>query len=195
MKQQKTNLKELLQQAKQLVSSPTASPTAKRKQELREFQRAVRRALSRPNSTPISNLDDQLQEIVNHLSISDKAAKQPEPQTEIPLLPSDMPLLETPSLQAEVATLNSEQIETLRNALTASKENPVDPSKPYATPWRPRDFMSAFAFIPRYLEVHPKICAAVYLRHPVARPGLAEVPTPFTGESMALAHNWYLRHR
>jgi ribosomal protein S4 len=66
---------------------------------------------------------------------------------------------------------------------------------PYATPWRPRDYMSAFAFIPRYLEVNQNICAAVYLRHPVARPGLAEVPTPFHLETGQLAFNWYLRRR
>ena len=68
-------------------------------------------------------------------------------------------------------------------------------TKPYATPWRPRDYMSAFAFIPRYLEVNQNICAAVYLRHPVARPGLAEVPTPFHIETGQLAFNWYLRRR
>ena len=85
--------------------------------------------------------------------------------------------------------------ELLAAALERARANPVDATKPYATPWKPRDFMSAFAFIPRYLEVNQKICSAVYLRHPVARPGLAEVPTPFHGETMALAFNWYLRRR
>lgn len=32
--------------------------------------------------------------------------------------------------------------------------NPIDVTKPYATPWRPRDYLPPFAFIPRYLEVH-----------------------------------------
>lgn len=31
--------------------------------------------------------------------------------------------------------------------------NPIDVTKPYATPWRPRDYLPPFAFIPRYLEV------------------------------------------
>merc|ERR1711964_650645 len=75
------------------------------------------------------------------------------------------------------------------------KEEVHDPTKPYATPWRPRPYMSAFAFIPRYLEVNHKICSAVYLRDPVARPGTTEVPTPFPQEIQQLAFTWYLRRR
>ncbi|KAI1000877.1 hypothetical protein K3495_g7324 [Podosphaera aphanis] len=67
--------------------------------------------------------------------------------------------------------------------------------KTYPLPWRPKPYMSAFAFIPRYLEVRQNICAGVYLRHPVARPGLSEVPSPFPTETMQLAYNWYLRRR
>lgn len=73
--------------------------------------------------------------------------------------------------------------------------NPIDPMKPYATPWRPRDFLSPFAFIPRYLEVNFNICHAVYLRHPVARPGSSEVPSPFGPETQQLAFHWFLRRR
>ncbi len=83
----------------------------------------------------------------------------------------------------------------LTQALENARDNPVDPSKPYATPWRPREYISPFAFVPRYLEVHHKVCSAVYLRHPVARPGLGEVPTPYPVETNGLAFNWYLRRR
>lgn len=61
--------------------------------------------------------------------------------------------------------------------------------------WKPKRFMNLFAFIPRYLEVNHHICHAVYLRHPVARSGSAEVPNPFNTEIMQLAYNWYLRRR
>jgi hypothetical protein len=88
--------------------------------------------------------------------------------------------------------LTNEEIRRLAIALKADEENPVDESKPYLTPWKPRAYMSAFAFIPRYLEVNPNICAAVYLRHPVARKGIAEVPTPFSYLTNQLSHNWYL---
>ena len=76
-------------------------------------------------------------------------------------------------------------------------ENPLhkNQKKPWPMPWKPRDWLPAFCFVPPYLEVNQKICSAVYLRHPVARPGLAEVPTPFANETMALAFNWYLRRR
>ncbi|KAG5938138.1 hypothetical protein E4U53_008076 [Claviceps sorghi] len=88
--------------------------------------------------------------------------------------------------------LSRDEMRRLASLLLSDEENPVDDTKPYATPWRPRPFMSAFAFIPRYLEVNPNICAAVYLRHPVARKGMAEVPTPFSYLTSQLAHNWYL---
>ncbi|KAG6093846.1 hypothetical protein E4U30_003963 [Claviceps sp. LM220 group G6] len=91
--------------------------------------------------------------------------------------------------------LSRDEMRKLATLLKIDEENPVDDSKPYATPWKPRPFMSAFAFIPRYLEVNPNICAAIYLRHPVARKGMAEVPTPFGYLTSQLAHNWYLRRR
>lgn len=92
-------------------------------------------------------------------------------------------------------TITDREYNELFAALAEMQENPIDESKPYATPWMPRDYMSAFAFIPRYLEVNPSICAAVYLRHPVARPGLAEVPTPFAETTGGTAFAWYLRRR
>ena len=95
----------------------------------------------------------------------------------------------------DLSQLSKAELDQLREAMRVLQENPIDPSKPYATPWRPRDYMSAFAFIPRYLEVNQNICAAVYLRHPVARPGLAEAPTPFAETTGGSAFSWYLRRR
>ncbi|KAL2280460.1 hypothetical protein FJTKL_12452 [Diaporthe vaccinii] len=91
--------------------------------------------------------------------------------------------------------MSGEEVSRMNKLLKAWEDNPEDPSKPYLTPWEPRRFMGAFAFIPRYLEVNQNICAAVYLRHPVARQKYAEVPTPFPPHVMQLAFNWYLRRR
>lgn len=85
--------------------------------------------------------------------------------------------------------------ELLSHTMAEFDDNPWDDRKPYKTPWEPRPFMSPFAFIPRYLEVNQNICAAVYLRHPVARHGMAEVPSPFPPGVQELAFNWYLRRR
>lgn len=99
-------------------------------------------------------------------------------------------------LDAESASeLTEEEFEVLKRALTQLRDNPIDHTKPYATPWRPRNFMSAFAFVPRYLEVNQNVCAAVYVRHPVARPGYTEVPSPFSEETGTHAFTWYLRRR
>lgn len=187
---QKETLQSLLSQAKELLATPSTSLTAKRKQDLRAFQRNVKRTLGRPKTLTATSLDSQLAEIVARMTTAPKI--QPaSPSSSMP----EVPELSTPELRAEAATLDSTQLRTLRDALRDARENPVDPSKPYATPWRPREWMSAFAFVPRYLEVHQRVCAAVYLRHPVARPGLAEVPTPYGTEINTLAHNWYLRRR
>ncbi|KZZ91269.1 Ribosomal protein S4/S9 [Ascosphaera apis ARSEF 7405] len=101
----------------------------------------------------------------------------------------------TPASREILASIPESDLEILKLALQQVHENPIDTSKPYATPWRPRDYMSAFAFIPRYLEVNQNICAAVYVRHPVVRPGLAEVPTPFPEAFNQVAFGWYLRRR
>lgn len=88
-----------------------------------------------------------------------------------------------------------DELQRVVKSMEELRDNPIDRSKPYATPWKPRPWMAPFVFIPRYLEVNQNICAAVYLRHPVARPGLAEVPSPFTIETNQLAFTWYLRRR
>ena len=189
-KSSKENLLSLIAQAKELLATPSTSLTAKRKQDLRAFQRTVKRTLGHPKTLTAISLDSQLADIVARMTT---APKTPPVSSSSPTV--EVPKLSTPELQAKAATLDPTQLRTLRDALQDARENPVDASKPYATPWRPREWMSAFAFVPRYLEVHQRVCAAVYLRHPVARPGLGEVPTPYGVETNTLAHNWYLRRK
>jgi ribosomal protein S4 len=102
-------------------------------------------------------------------------------------------------VERQEAMVTKPEVRLTKQEITRIKEkrtkvgNVYDPSKPYLTPWQPRQYMAPFAFIPRYLEVNQKICAAVYLRHPVARKGEAEVPTPFSNAMNQLAFAWYLR--
>lgn len=187
----KKALLSLLAQAKTILATPTTSVTARRKQDLRAFQRTVKKNLPRPEALMTSTLDSQLKEILSRIGSSTEQPPPPPGSTQA----DEAPQMSTAALQAEADSLNPAQMLVLRDALTQARENPIDASKPYATPWRPRDFISPFAFIPNYLEVHQKVCSAVYLRHPVARPGLGEVPTPFHSETLGLAHNWYLKRR
>ena len=109
------------------------------------------------------------------------------------------------NLQARFETLNSsfdspkkqekreEATENEDNEKTLGEKVPQD--RRTGSRWHPREWLSPFAFVPRYLEVNYAVCSAVYLRHPVCGPGFAEVPTPYGAETGALAFNWYLRRR
>ncbi|EEB05865.1 mitochondrial 37S ribosomal protein NAM9 [Schizosaccharomyces japonicus yFS275] len=59
----------------------------------------------------------------------------------------------------------------------------------------PKPFMCVFAFIPSYLEVCFRTCSFVYVRHPIARANMSEVPSPFPERFHALAYNYYIRFR
>lgn len=181
-RQRRLDLKELLSQAETILNDKRRKVGAKRKIAIRAFTKDVRSAMSTLNQKNEKELDDQLAKLVSQLSLVQNG-HSPESSSE------------STNPAAEPDKPSEEEQKALREALTRARENPVDESKPYATPWRPRPYMSAFAFIPRYLEVNHNICAAVYLRHPVARQGRAEVPTPFGEEIQQLAFSWYLRRR
>lgn len=161
---------------------------ARDKQKFRAFRQTVKRAIGLWRSASpesVSTIDTQFDFLKNRLAerSSTSSARTPD-AVEEPLLSDE----DQQKLRRAFDKLK------LDNEYT-SAWNRRNVKAPYATPWRPRDYMSAFAFIPRYLEVNQNICAAVYLRHPVARPGLGEVPTPFSIETGQLAFNWYLRRR
>lgn len=195
-KASKVDLKNLLQKARSILAEKDkrGAPSAKLKQELRAFTASVRNTVGQVNrksakslESTVSSLDDELTSLLSRISISKSSSSAKANATSSSDLsssdsPTDLPISEGDR-------------EALREALREAYENPIDPTKPYATPWRPRPYMSAFAFIPKYLEVNQNICSAVYLRHPVARPGLAEVPTPFGEATNQLAFTWYLRRR
>ena len=183
-KDRQKTIKTLLQNAKLILEDPNDRLSANRKKEWRAFHKLIRATLSRASSTTsatTSSLETQFDLLKAKLAPS--AAEQAKDAA-----------AEAHAREVE-ARMSADDEQTLREALQRARENPVDDAKPYATPWRPRPYMSPFAFIPRYLEVNQNVCAAVYLRHPVARPGLAEVPTPFHLETSQLAFNWYLRRR
>jgi ribosomal protein S4 len=186
-----TELKKQLQDLMEQVDGVLAEDVkAKDKQKFRAFRQSVKKAISlwrTANPETISTLDTQFDFLKNQIAERSAALESSSAK--------DASAAEPLISEEDQARLRS-AFEKLRlETEHTSAWNRRDAQAPYATPWRPRDYMSAFAFIPRYLEVNQNICAAVYLRHPVARQGLAEVPTPFHIETGQLAFNWYLRNR
>lgn len=196
-------LKDLLAQSRAILASPKEGLAAKRKQELRAFSTAVKKMLSRSKSSTLltDSLEAQFAELQNQLKIrrqtkgSSQAAEELNAESDAVSAEAAEAAEPKADRRESYANISESDYNDLQAALFTMTENPVDDSKPYATPWMPRDYMSAFAFIPRYLEVNQNICAAVYLRHPVVRPGMAEVPSPFGEDVNSVAHTWYLRRR
>lgn len=189
-------IKAIIAKGKEILS-------AKKKQDLRAKIAEINEIAK--TATTLSNFESALEPIMSEL----KAPEPPKPQNNSSRRNQDN---QEPN-SSEVSKQDNEnnddeggggayktveernEITRVVAALEELRDNPFDLTKPYATPWKPRPWMSPFVFIPRYLEVNQNICAAVYLRHPVARPGLAEVPSPFGAETGQLAFNWYLRRR
>lgn len=191
----KAILKDLMRQAKDILDAEKNNLGGKRKQDLRAFSKEVRGMMSKAGRETVltDSLEVQFAELQNQLKIqrgvggkasTDSQSKPPPP---------------TSVADEHTTVLDETEYNNLYSALRLMQEDSDDTDtetgKPYATPWMPRDYLSAFAFIPRYLEVNQNICAAVYLRHPVAKPGMAEVPTPFPEMTNASAFAWYLRRR
>ncbi|KAK3318463.1 30S ribosomal subunit [Apodospora peruviana] len=178
-------LERIKEHAKLIITSTRDDLSAKRKRAFRALIRDARSAHwhVRKSDSPLEGTDNTIEDLAAmllQLELSPAEAKAKEKA-------------EKEASEADVFGLSQDERKIFEQLVQADKENPIDPSKPYATPWKPRPYMPAFAFIPRYLEVNQKICSAVYLRHPVARQGLAEVPTPFPFWMNQLAFNWYLR--
>jgi len=195
----KKALRELMEKTRSTLEDARDHLSGKRQRELRDLSKDVKKLLSQYRGIPESQLDETIEGMQANLAeILGKVPRGTMPTT-APAAPADGSGKPSNPQAQEPEHIDNYKIakdaKLLAAALERVRENPYDPTKPYATPWRPRDYMSAFAFIPRYLEVNQNICSAVYVRHPVARPGLAEVPTPFSAETMALGFNWYLRRR
>ncbi|KAK8119547.1 mitochondrial 37S ribosomal protein uS4m [Apiospora kogelbergensis] len=206
MKPTRFAIRKLTEQAKSILAKDK-DVSASQKQNLRSFLKRAKPLLSKAGRSAATPADvlDELNSMVKELNLSgaptDAAAAAanaaPAATPEAPASPSSGQAVASTRRgpPRSIEDLNEDELKALQRLIKEEEENPADPTKPYHTPWKPRDYMSPFAFIPRYLEVNQKVCSAVYLRHPVARVGSAEVPTPFGPSTNQLAFNWYLRRR
>ncbi|KAK4454325.1 mitochondrial 37S ribosomal protein nam9 [Podospora aff. communis PSN243] len=171
------------QRVKDILLANKTDMSGNRKVALRALAKEVRSKVSKSQkvSTTLEETKatlDRLSDAFAKLELSEEQKKEMERQEA--------------KMRESEATITKRELALIKEKRTEAG-NVYDPGKPYLTPWQPRQYMAPFAFIPRYLEVNQKICAAVYLRHPVARKGEAEVPTPFSNAMNQLAFAWYLR--
>jgi len=92
----------------------------------------------------------------------------------------------------EVKTSPDEPISDITTP-SSTRKNPKSDLTPFHLP----EYASPFIFVPAYLEVSFSTCSTIYLRHPNARPGYSEIPTPYDadGEVIRLAWEWYSKVR
>lgn len=186
IKENKASLENVRQIIDEIIEK--VNPSVRRKQELRAIRKQIRPLISKikkdETASEIQSLETSLQEVLEKIEVGGKPA------------PSGEEGLITRPGQSAYDERKERGVDPDGHLSSLAKAyNEFLPDKSYAQPWQPRDWMAPFAFVPRYLEVNYNICSAVYLRHPVARPGQSEVPSPFPLEAGVLAHNWYLRRR
>jgi len=95
-----------------------------------------------------------------------------------------------PDEEVDVDTRPSTDVSS---AIVKNPDGPPSGRAPFNLP----DYAAPFIFIPAYLEVSFPTCSTIYLRHPTARPGYSEIPTPYDadGEVVRLAWEWYAKVR
>ncbi|ORX33789.1 hypothetical protein BD324DRAFT_595218 [Kockovaella imperatae] len=104
------------------------------------------------------------------------------------------------TLNKDLEDAENEDASTSAPAESASSSQtaPV-PSKPASR--APKSFFElpkfaqASLFVPAYLLPNYLTCSCVYVRHPTARPGYSEIPSPYDagGEVMSLGWEWWKR--
>lgn len=125
--------------------------------------------------------------------------------------PAEIRFLQDPSKSSAKVSENEDSANSSEDQTTGAnathKHVPDSISaKPYAlaylhkkdlTPFNLPEYASPFLFVPAYLEPSFKTCSVVYVRHPTARPGYSEIPTPYDadGEIVRFAWEWYAKRR
>lgn len=121
--------------------------------------------------------------------------------------PAEIRFLKTPEEIEAAAKEKGETEDSSETMAEAEKERYDTPvakayalayqSKPGLTPFNLPEYASPFLFVPAYLEPSYLTCSVIYVRHPTARPGYSEVPTPYDadGEIVRFAWEWYAKRR
>ncbi|KAJ4474401.1 hypothetical protein J3R30DRAFT_3779290 [Lentinula aciculospora] len=99
----------------------------------------------------------------------------------------------------DMITVDPKSIRFFKTPRDEYTDNPnaSDPDSKSLTPFHLPLYASPWIFIPAYIEPNFATCSAIYVRHPTARPGYSEIPTPYDadGEIVRFAWEWYSKRR
>ncbi|KAI8973121.1 hypothetical protein BD414DRAFT_499195 [Trametes punicea] len=105
--------------------------------------------------------------------------------------------VESASEPSEESGAASKESRAGKNSRSSQKSSSYALPGSDLTPFHLPPYASPFIFIPAYLEPSFATCSVIYLRHPTARPGYSEIPTPWDadGEVVRLTWEWYSKRR
>lgn len=125
------------------------------------------------------------------------------PATEATTTPADEDSSE--ATPPSTSTSPESEANTEANSETEPKIDSASPQVPITSPKGAQEkptfkfppYSAPFLFLPAYIEANFATCSAIYVRHPTARPGYSEIPTPYDadGEVIRFAWEWYSKVR
>lgn len=114
------------------------------------------------------------------------------------LAPGDMVTVDPRAIRfLQTPDSKKERLRPSKEPALADTKSESESDTEALTPFSLPDYSYPNIFIPAYIEVSFLTCSAIYVRHPTARPGYSEIPTPYDadGEIVRLAWEWYAKVR
>ena len=156
-----------------------------------------------PKAMKILQPRPEPKQVEEETSETEEAAEEAYAETEAASEQSHSDAASAASAASEAAPETSQPQESAAPAADtqedskSSKWKAAPTSKRGLTPFQLPPYAAPFIFVPAYIEPSFATCSAVYLRHPTARPGYSEIPTPYDadGELMRMAWEWYSKRR
>ena len=136
--------------------------------------------------------------------VTDKAKTDTEQTPESPLEPQttfnppiEDEVADKAETDAEQTTESPLESHTTSESQTKKPKPKAKRDKTPLTPFYLPPYASPWLFIPAYIEPSFATCSVVYVRHPTARPGYSEIPTPYDADGTLIryAWEWYMQRR
>lgn len=108
--------------------------------------------------------------------------------------PQEKPIEKTEESAEEVQSEKPEEVPEVSEVSEVSAEQNQSQKSQHPLPFNLPSYAAPHLFIPAYIEPSFQTCSFIYLRHPTARPGYSEIPSPYSadGDVMKLAWEWYV---